>query len=233
MMHRHFQKTDKGREEIATRRHGLSLRLRSVLLLIDGKKSGADLLRAYPGLGLSEALLADLEQQGFIVANPASEHQAAQPTQVAAPRKPEARERTTQMSMSIDLADPPAPKSDPVTLFLNTIFPDGELFIQGEPSEEGLLTAEEDGFRRPTLATPVEEHPTLFEALKACYLSGLRTLPPSMAAPLLRSLSNAQTLKALADLSTGYRDALRTAKDQSAAARFEQELDLLLFACEA
>lgn len=230
MMHRHFQKTDKGREEIATRRHGLSLRLRSILLLIDGKKSGEDLLRAYPGLGLTEALLADLEKQRFITTLTDAQPQLAQTA--AALRDPEARENGTQLSISIAVAESQAPKSNPVTLFLNTIFPDGELSVRGEPVEDGLLTAKEDGIQRPTLAKPLEEHATLFEALKACYLNGLRTLPPPASAPLVRAVGNAQTLKALADLSGSYREALRAAKGNQAAAQFEQELDLLLFACE-
>lgn len=61
-----FDKTDKGREEIATRRHQLPPRLRTLLVMIDGKQSAEELLQKVGGLGLNEQSLAELQENGFI-----------------------------------------------------------------------------------------------------------------------------------------------------------------------
>lgn len=63
-----FDKTDKGREEIATRKHHLAPRLRSLLVLVDGKHRTEDLLRKVSGLGLTEQALAELREKAFIEA---------------------------------------------------------------------------------------------------------------------------------------------------------------------
>jgi len=62
-----YDKTAKGREEIATRKHQLASRLRTLLVLVDGHKSEEELLRSVAGLGLNEHALQELVAQGFIV----------------------------------------------------------------------------------------------------------------------------------------------------------------------
>lgn len=65
-----YTKTDKGRDEIATRQHRLPARLRTVLLMIDGQRSFEDLAS---GLGLADLTadnLAILLQGGFIAPAP-------------------------------------------------------------------------------------------------------------------------------------------------------------------
>lgn len=61
-----YDKTDKGREEIATRKWQLPSRMRSLLVLIDGKKSDAEIVRSIGGLGLSLKNLEELQQLAFI-----------------------------------------------------------------------------------------------------------------------------------------------------------------------
>jgi len=61
-----FDKTEKGRDEIATRKYHLPPRLRSLLVMIDGKQNADDLLKKVAGLGLTEQAIADLVQDGFI-----------------------------------------------------------------------------------------------------------------------------------------------------------------------
>jgi hypothetical protein len=62
-----YDKTDKGRHEIATRSEHLAPRLRTLLLLIDGRRSEQELLANVAGLGLTEAALAELLAQQYIV----------------------------------------------------------------------------------------------------------------------------------------------------------------------
>ena len=61
-----FDKTDKGREEIISRKYRLANRLRTLLVLIDGKQASDDLLSKVSSLGLNQASVDELEQQGFI-----------------------------------------------------------------------------------------------------------------------------------------------------------------------
>lgn len=61
-----YHKSAKGTEAIATRQHGLSPRLRSMLIMIDGKRSVDDLIRLSQMSGDTEQLLGQLLDQGFI-----------------------------------------------------------------------------------------------------------------------------------------------------------------------
>ena len=61
-----FDKTDKGREEIVTRRYKLASRLRTLLVLIDGRQSSDELLAKVASLGLTQVSVEELEQQGYI-----------------------------------------------------------------------------------------------------------------------------------------------------------------------
>lgn len=61
-----FHKSAKGIEAIATRQHGLGPRQRSMLILIDGKKSFDDLAKLSAMLGDTAQLLQELETGGFI-----------------------------------------------------------------------------------------------------------------------------------------------------------------------
>ncbi len=82
-----FDKTEKGREEIATRKHHLAPRLRTLLVLIDGKQSKEELLKKVAGIGLGEEGLEELTNNGFIEI-PAASQAAAMPGSAAPPEKP-------------------------------------------------------------------------------------------------------------------------------------------------
>lgn len=88
-----FRKTDKGHAEIATRAHKLAPRLRSALILVDGKRSEEELARLV--LAEPQATLRTLLEQGFVEVAPgapaapgrsaaAPEH-GATPARAAAP----------------------------------------------------------------------------------------------------------------------------------------------------
>ncbi|WP_420475032.1 hypothetical protein [Noviherbaspirillum sp. ST9] len=83
MTHRIFDKTDKGREEIATRKHQLPTRLRTLLVMVDGKQSGEELLKKVAGLGLNDESLAELLNNGFI--QPVEQPQPASVTPIPLP----------------------------------------------------------------------------------------------------------------------------------------------------
>lgn len=60
-----YHKSAKGSEAITTRQHGLSPRLRSTLIMIDGKRSFDELVK-FSASGDTEELLSQLLDQGFI-----------------------------------------------------------------------------------------------------------------------------------------------------------------------
>ncbi|MFN9775180.1 MAG: hypothetical protein ACK54X_21465, partial [Burkholderiales bacterium] len=61
-----YAKTPQGSDEVATRRHGLAMRVRQLLILVDGRCSVADLAKLVPERDLV-AHLALLEDRGFVV----------------------------------------------------------------------------------------------------------------------------------------------------------------------
>jgi hypothetical protein len=63
-----YRKTQKGAEAIATRQHGLSPRQRSVLIMVDGKRSVDDLSRLGASQGEGTQVLDDLLAAGCIEA---------------------------------------------------------------------------------------------------------------------------------------------------------------------
>ncbi len=71
-MTRILDKTDKGREEITTRQYRLAHRLRTLLVLIDGKHTEDEILKQVIGLGLNEQSIAELLDNGFITAHAAA-----------------------------------------------------------------------------------------------------------------------------------------------------------------
>ncbi len=61
-----YEKTEKGREEITTRKYHLPLKLRTLLVLVDGEKVSDKLLQAVAPFGLNEESLNELITQGYI-----------------------------------------------------------------------------------------------------------------------------------------------------------------------
>ncbi len=60
-----YHKSTKGTEAIATRQHGLGPKLRSMLILVDGKRGFDELARIAQMLGDTEALLGQLLDEGL------------------------------------------------------------------------------------------------------------------------------------------------------------------------
>lgn len=84
-----YDKTAKGREEIATRKHQLAPRLRTLLVLIDGRKTEEELLRNVAGLGLTSDALNTLLEGEFIVLSTSYVSLAEVPAEAPAEPEPE------------------------------------------------------------------------------------------------------------------------------------------------
>ncbi len=61
-----YNKTAKGREEISARTYGLQSRMRTLLVMIDGRHPMEELLPKVTGLGLDASAVQELLAQGFI-----------------------------------------------------------------------------------------------------------------------------------------------------------------------
>lgn len=64
-----FKKSDKGEEEIRTRKSGISQNLRQVLIFVDGQTAVSKILEKAAGLPHVDRSLEELERQGFIEAD--------------------------------------------------------------------------------------------------------------------------------------------------------------------
>jgi DNA-binding transcriptional ArsR family regulator len=116
-----YRKTEKGQTEIATRAHKLAPRLRSALILVDGKRSDEELAKLIPAP--ADGVLASLQADGFIeaLAAPAT---AAAVTQTAPPPSvaavvltlDETRRRAVRW-----LSDHLGPYADPLNLRLEKV----------------------------------------------------------------------------------------------------------------
>jgi hypothetical protein len=105
-----YDKTDKGREEIATRKYQVPPKLRTLLVMIDGRHSLESLLKNFAVLGLSKDNVDELERQGFIAlvsGGPESDETDAEA--MRAPRPPASRARAAARQEQLAQAEPEAP----------------------------------------------------------------------------------------------------------------------------
>lgn len=59
-------KTAKGQEEVATRQHGLSIRLRALLIPVNGEKPVGEIIRTHPAGQQAVEMMQGLLEQGFV-----------------------------------------------------------------------------------------------------------------------------------------------------------------------
>ena len=67
-----LQKTEKGVAEIKTHGHGLEPRLRTLLIVVNGKTTGADLIKQFERVGNVQPMLERLIAEGFVREAPAT-----------------------------------------------------------------------------------------------------------------------------------------------------------------
>lgn len=81
-----YDKTDKGREEIATRKYHVPPRLRTLLVMIDGRRPVSALIASFSAIGVTEDTVNELLREEYIaLVSPAVPVAAVAPP-VAAPR---------------------------------------------------------------------------------------------------------------------------------------------------
>jgi hypothetical protein len=103
-LHAVLKKTEKGVEEIETRKHKLEQKLRTLLIVVNGKSTAADLVKQFEQIGNVQPGLERLLAGGFI------EH--------AAPGTSAAEFRDIRVQLSHALTDVLGPAGDAITLQL-------------------------------------------------------------------------------------------------------------------
>jgi hypothetical protein len=100
-----YDKTEKGREEITTRKYQLRSKLRTLLVMIDGRHSLGALLKDFAVLGMSEEHIDELLGQGYIaqVGGGPVREQAA-PAAANEPRPPASARARMQARMRAQVA---------------------------------------------------------------------------------------------------------------------------------
>src|SRR5512137_1681508 len=94
-------KTPKGHEEIRSRAHGLSQKLRTLLIMVDGKSTVGELLGRFPGVAEIQSNLRQLVDLGFVqvAAGQGAAAPAAAAPQQAEPKAAPASGETRDQAM--------------------------------------------------------------------------------------------------------------------------------------
>lgn len=123
-----YRKTDKGQTEIATRAHRLAPRLRSALILVDGKRSEDELGKLI--LPPADGVLASLLSDGFIEAVGGAPEPDAAPAAAAPATAVPATAAAQPVTLSLDetrrraarwLTDRLGPYGDPLTMRIEKV----------------------------------------------------------------------------------------------------------------
>src|SRR4051812_18623769 len=113
-----YDKTDKGREEIATRKYHVAAKLRALLVMIDGRHPLDALRRNFSGLGLTEDSISELLKDDYITLiggepEPEPAPKAAAPeTSPAAIARAKMAERSRLAAARLAAAPPPVDEFD-------------------------------------------------------------------------------------------------------------------------
>jgi hypothetical protein len=156
-----YDKTDKGFEEIQTRKHHLASRLRSLLVLVDGKTSDEGLLKKVAGLGLTAESLGELLQHGFITARSGQDNV-----------QNEAQPALTQQSAVMQTASEPVPAAAPAP---TAVLAEGETQYQALYNFYTSTVKANLGLRGYAMQLKVERCGSIddFKALRQPYLEAI------------------------------------------------------------
>ncbi|MEO7576539.1 MAG: hypothetical protein ABIT83_02890, partial [Massilia sp.] len=111
-----YDKTDKGREEIATRKYHVAPKLRALLVMIDGRNPLDALMKNFSGMGLTEESVSELLLDDYITLVGGAPELAPAPRAAAAELSAASLARAKMAERSrlaaARLAAPPAPADD-------------------------------------------------------------------------------------------------------------------------
>lgn len=219
-----YDKTDKGREEIATRKYHVAPRLRTLLVMIDGRLPLDALLKNFAGLGLNQDSIDELINQEYITLvsgstqapvppAPAHPRPASTPAaRMAARRAAGAAEHLAAAGAAEHLAAPAeAPGSEPAS----------------EASEPVLRVAASAPAEQAPVATPQDEADQ-FRHLYDFYNQTIKSTIGLRGIMLQLKVEKCATVADFRELRLQYLEAVLKAKGSEMAHSMRGRLDQLL-----
>jgi hypothetical protein len=207
-----YDKTDKGRDEIATRQHRLVPRLRTLLVMIDGRRSDGALLAGLAPLGLGADDLATLLAQDYI--------RLARRDAVAVPLAPASLQEAAAPAPAAVAAPDSAPISTPVSLPVSA---------SGSPPMSASTPAPGSASAPAATATAVTPaRARQFQALCQFFNSTIKRNIGLRGLGLQLKVEHAANVDELRALRQPFLDAVHKAKGGETAQRLRAELDELL-----
>jgi hypothetical protein len=215
-----FDKTDKGRDEIATRENRLPPRLRTLLLLVDGKRDAVELVAKVAGLGLDEKSLVELLDGGFIKISPMTEHTITAAKVTAAPStSPTLHSPQSEVVVNADISQPVNPPSE-ISLVAT--------LTDSKTSESVATTtsSEEPATNKPTAG--LREGETQFQALYNFFNETIRSAIGLRGYAIQLKVERCSTITDFKALRQPYLDAVLKAKGSEMERSLRERLDTLL-----
>lgn len=205
-----YDKTDKGREEIATRKYQVPPRLRTLLVMIDGRRPLGVLEKDFAGLGLSEASVEELLRAEYItlVSNGVAANEAVLP----APRPPASAK--ARMQARTRAAAARAQVSD-------------DAYLEGPDVIEAERAAEAGSEEAPD-AAPTMEEAERFRALYDFYNQTVKSTLGLRGFVLQLKVEKAASVDDFRALRQAYLEAVLKARGREMALSLRDRLDQLL-----
>lgn len=205
-----YDKTDKGREEIATRKYQIPARMRTLLVLVDGRRPLESLLSNVAGLGLGAQHVDDLLAQQFIRLLPGSMPVATAPGPAAADALPASARARAAARQAARLAALPATSEDSASAEVEQAIDDAIA------SSAPIASA--------AAADPAEQ----FRQVYAFYNRNIKTVIGLRGVMLQLKVEKAVGLDELRELRTAFLQAAIKAKGGELALALREELDGML-----
>lgn len=133
-----YVRTAKGAEEVAHRSQAVPAKARSLLLLIDGKLTGAQLLDKFSAFPNSAELLQLLEDGGYIEAQAGAPAMPAVPAATAAPAAPQPGLAEAKRVITRTLHEVLGPEADFLTEKIDKAMTAAELRVHAEKYRDML-----------------------------------------------------------------------------------------------
>jgi hypothetical protein len=210
-----LDKTDKGREEIATRKYHLAPRMRPLLLLIDGKKSTEDVLQKVSGLGLNSQSITELLDGEFIQI-------IIDTSNAAEPKTPSLEPNQT----APEISPPPAAPSKP-----SPPAPQAQADAKDERRGTGLpaSSAPVISRSRPVPMEVLRDNENQFQAIYNFYTVTIKGTMGLRAFALQQKVERATSIEDFRELRLAYLEAVYRAKGEALTRTLRDRLDQLLF----
>ena len=225
-----YDKTEKGREEIATRKYHVPAKLRTLLVMIDGRHPLETLMRNFGGLGLNEdsvSLLLKEEYITLIGGAPEPELGAKRPASVESSPASAARAKMAERSRLAAARLTAAPTEEQDEFDLDDLV-EHERAILPTPTIGGATASASVLAASPDSAAPQMSDSERFRALHEFYNQTIKSLLGFRGFTLQMKVEKASNLADMRALRLTYLQAVYKSKGSEMTRSVRERLDQLL-----